>query len=417
MKKINILFWLYKSKVNSAGKAPVYLRVSEKNKKFQLSTGVFLTPKDWNSQRQEARGSSAAAVLANNTLQQLKNRLAEIQTELLKSATDIDLETIRLKLTGQAIESKNLLELFMEHNNRILSLVGKSYSPATHEIYEITRKEIQEFLINSYNVRDIAFNKLDMDFIEKLEVFYRVGKGNQNNTVYKKLQRLNKVVNLAIRKGWITINPFRDHNIKKEKKEIVFLTNDEIKRLEKLRTGITRLEVVRKLFLLSCYTGLAFKELYYLSTESFEKGPTGLIWMKIHRQKTNKWLRVPLLPQAEKLLKELTSNQSRRPQKLNEISGSIYFTSTTRPGKLLPVPTNQKMNGYLKELSDLAKIRKNLTTHVARKTFATTVTLLAGVSISTVSKLLGHSNSRITEEAYSEVTDDKILKELNLKDK
>lgn len=136
--------------------------------------------------------------------------------------------------------------------------------------------------------------------------------------------------------------------------------------------------------------------------------------MKIHRQKTNKWLRVPLLPKAEKLLKELTKEVSRSKSSSTRKSSNSEMELTLKPVRLLQVPTNQKMNGYLKELADLAKISKTLTTHVARKTFATTVTLLNGVSISTVSRLLGHANTRITEEAYSEVTDEKLLRELKL---
>lgn len=415
MKKIRVLFWLFKSKLNAAGKAPVYLRVSDQKQKFQLSTGVWVEPKAWSSKRQEVRGSSATAVLANKNLFMMKSRIAEIQAALLNEGGELQLERIRERFTGKGEEKRTLLELFKEHNNRIQSLVGKSYSAATYEIYEITRKEIEEFVNSKYKVRDMSFSALDLDFIEKLEVFYRVEKENQNNTVYKKFQRLNKIVAMAIRKGWIAKNPFLDHRMKKEKKEIVFLTTQEMRRLESLETGIPRLEAVKKLFLLSCYTGLAYKELYSLSENSLEQDPRGQVWMKIHRQKTNKWLRVPLLPKAQKLLKELTRDFSKSNYRSNGKLGKSETEPTLKSVKLLTVPTNQKMNGYLKELADLAKIQKTLTTHVARKTFATTVTLLNGVSISTVSRLLGHSNTRITEEAYSEVTDEKLLLELKLK--
>ena len=119
---------------------------------------------------------------------------------------------------------------------------------------------------------------------------------------------MNKIINLGIKRGIINTNPLLNHSIKKEKKEVVFLTPDELKRVESLHTDIPRLEVVRKLFLLSCYTGLAYKELYSLTEDSFEMGIDGTTWLRIYRQKTKKWIRIPLLPQAAMLIDNLTLN-------------------------------------------------------------------------------------------------------------
>lgn len=415
MEKINLLFWIYKSKINSAGKAPVYFRISSPTGKFQLSTGVFVSPKEWDSKKQKVKGASAKSLLANTTLIAYKEKVEAAITEILQKKEDLNIDLLKQKLNPAATPKGNLLELFLEHNNRILSLVGSTYSPATHEIYEITRKEVKEFINLRFGTSDLALQDLKLEFIEELEVFYRLKKGNQTNTILKKFQRLNKVINIGIKRGFINTNPLLNHRIKKEKKEIVFLTADELKKVENLNTGIPRLELVRKLFLLSCYTGLAYKELYNLSESSLEIGIDKTPWLRVYRQKTKKWIRIPLLPQASRLLKNLTlnyGNSKKSGDGFTQKPSKLAVDRTSKESKLLKIPSNQKMNAYLKEIGVLAGIRKELHSHVGRKTFTITIMLAAGVSLESISKLLGHSSIKITEDAYSQITDEKILHEI-----
>lgn len=418
MEKINLLFWIYKSKINAAGKAPVYFRISSPTGKFQLSTGVLVSPKEWDSKKQKVKGASAKSLLANTTLIAYKEKVEAAITEILQKKEDLTIAHLKQKLNPAMAPKGNLLELFLEHNNRILSLVGKTYSSTTHEIYEITRKEVQEFINLKFGTSDLALQDLKLEFIEELEVFYRLKKGNQTNTILKKFQRLNKVINVGIKRGFINANPLLTHKIKKEKKEIVFLTSDELKKVENLNTGIPRLELVRKLLLLSCYTGLAYRELYNLSESSLELGIDKTPWLRVYRQKTKKWIRIPLLPQASELIRQLTlncGNLKKCNRESTQNSSKTSDSSTSKHSKLLKVPSNQKMNAYLKEIGVLAGIRKELHSHVGRKTFTVTVMLAAGVSLETISKLLGHSSIKITEDAYSQITDEKILSELRIK--
>lgn len=418
MEKINLLFWIYKSKINAAGKAPVYFRISSPTGKFQLSTGVFVSPKEWDSKKQKVKGASAKSVLANTTLIAYKDKVEAAITEIMQKKEDLNIDLLKQRLNPEIAPKGNLLKLFLEHNNRILSLVGKTYSPATHEIYEITRKEVQEFINLKFGTSDLTLQDLKLDFIEELEVFYRLKKGNQTNTILKKFQRLNKVINIGIKMGFINSNPLLNHQIKKEKKEIIFLTADELKKVENLNTGIPRLELVRKLLLLSCYTGLAYRELYNLSESSLELGIDKTPWLRVYRQKTKKWIRIPLLPQASRLLKDLTlnyGNSKNSGDDFTQKASNLAVDLNSKESKLLKIPSNQKMNAYLKEIGVLAGIRKELHSHVGRKTFTVTIMLAAGVSLETISKLLGHSSIKITEDAYSQITDEKILSELRIK--
>lgn len=401
---VTLLFWLYKSKKNKSGKSPIYLRITFQGKKFQLSTGQFVLSTEWDRSKQRVKGNSASAKLANMVLEKLKNKVMKIQTDVFLREGEISFEHLRSALSGNQQPNNTLMVAFQKHNERILSLIGNGYAKASYELYEITKNEVQEFLRSKLSRQDIPLSELNIQFIQDLEVFYRLEKGNQTNTIYKKFQRLNKIVNQAVVHGQINVNPLKAYRVKKEKKDIVYLTEKELTRIQKLNTGIQRLEIVKRLFLLSCFTGLAYNELYRLTEANIEKSSGKITWIKMQRQKTDKWLRIPLLPQSEKLIEELKNYTP-------YLSKSIGRLDTLKPSKFLPVPTNQKVNAYLKEIADLARIDKKLTSHVARKTFATTITLLKGVSIETVSEILGHSSIRTTQEAYSIITQEKVTRE------
>ena len=206
---------------------------------------------------------------------------------------------------------------------------------------------------------------------------------------------MKQVVNDAIKNNWISENPFKNHTIKKTKKEIIFLDEDELKSIKEKKITIERLAAVRDIFVFCCYTGLAYNEVQELEPSNITKGIDGEDWIVMIRRKTDTKIRVPLLTDAEELIEKYRKD----PLSINR-------------GKCFPVLSNQKMNAYLKEIADLCGIDKELTTHIARKTFATTVTLLNDVPIETVSEVLGHSNIRITQEAYGKVVDKKVSRDM-----
>ncbi|WP_242205852.1 site-specific integrase [Aestuariivivens insulae] len=210
----------------------------------------------------------------------------------------------------------------------------------------------------------------------------------------KHIKRLRRMVTLAYQMEWIHRDPFVNFKIKIEKKEREFLTGDELQSIENLSSKIERLMVVKDLFVFSCYTGISYSDIVRLTTVNIVKGIDGHPWISGKRTKTGTPFKIPLLPKASILIDKYK----------NDIRTSIS-------DNLLPKLSNQKLNSYLKEIADHCGIKKNLTFHMARHTFATTVTLTNGVPIETVSKLLGHTKLATTQ-IYARVVEKKVSQDM-----
>jgi site-specific recombinase XerD len=249
-------------------------------------------------------------------------------------------------------------------------------------------------------VRDIPLFQLKYGFITGFEKYLKESdsiipdRPCSHNTIMKHIERLKKVFHLAVQNEWLEKDPFTQFKPSFIKKEIAYLNELELDRVENKHFSISRLDYVRDLFVFSCYTGLSYSDVYALTKENIQLGIDGEKWIITNRIKNNQQVRVPLLPKSESIIKKYEGNIR------NEITG-----------KLLPVFINQKMNSYLKEIADLCGIEKHLTFHVARHTFATTVTLNNGVPIETVSKLLGH-RSVSTTQIYARVIDSKLSQDM-----
>jgi site-specific recombinase XerD len=211
----------------------------------------------------------------------------------------------------------------------------------------------------------------------------------------KHIQRLRRMVTLAYHMEWIDRDPFVKFKPKLEKKEREFLTEKELERIEQFSTSIERLAVVKDLFVFGCYTGICYGDIMDLNKSNVVRGIDGNLWLMANRNKTGTPFKIPILPVAEKLINKYQNHHR------------THFN-----GKLLPSISNQKLNSYLKEVADLCDIEKNLTFHMARHTFATTVTLTNGVPIETVSKLLGHTKLATTQ-IYARVVEKKISEDMN----
>jgi len=193
---------------------------------------------------------------------------------------------------------------------------------------------------------------------------------------------------------WIERDPFVKFKPKLEKREREFLSKSELQRIDELIISIERLSIVRDLFIFSCYTGISYGDIMTLNRNNVIRGEDGDLWLMANRNKTGTPFKVPILPKTKELILKYENHQRTK------------FTN-----KLLPCISNQKLNSYLKEIADLCKIKKNLTFHMARHTFATTVTLTNGVPIETVSKLLGHTKLATTQ-IYAKVVEKKVSEDM-----
>lgn len=394
-KTFGLLFYLKKSKNYQKSPLPIYLRLTVDGKRAEVATKRLCDdPQKWNASSGRMTGSKEATKILNAHLDILQGKVYETYKDLLQGGEVITAETIKNKLQGLSERPKMILEVFRFHNEQIKTLIGNGYAPLTYKRYETALQHTQEFLQWKYRISDIEITKLTGEFITEFDFYLRSVRKCGHNTTVKYLTNFKKVVGQCVQKGWLTKNPF--NGIKLAPKEVVreILTQEELDRMEAKELSTERLTIARDVFLFSCYSGLAYVDVGRLQYDDINFGIDGCKWIFARRKKTEEPFRVPLLSVPLQIIERYKEH----PKSVSE-------------GKVLPVASNQKLNEYLKEIADLCGIKKRLTYHMARHTFATTVTLNNGVPIETVSKMLGHKNLRITQH-YAKVLDRKISEDM-----
>jgi site-specific recombinase XerD len=388
-----LLFFLKKPTGFSSGEVPIYLRITVDGVRVELSTKRKCDTLQWNQHAERATGSKDTVKSLNAYLQTLREKVYEIKRRLIEHNKTITAETIRCILSGREDvhdRPRMLLEIFQHHNDQITALVGKGYAPGTLERYNTSFKHTQSFLLWKYKVSDMDIRKLDFEFITEYEFWLKSVRNCDHNTTMKYLANFRKIVKRCLQNGWLTRDPFMGFSMAKKEVERHALSKEELETLAKKKFAVDRLNQIRDIFLFSCYTGLAYADVKKLKRSEISTGIDGGKWIFSNRQKTNSLSRIPLLPMAQEILNQYADH----PQCL-------------QTDRLLPVLSNQKMNAYLKEIADVCGINKNLTYHIARHTFATTITLSNGVPMETVSNMLGHKNLRTTQH-YAKILDHKI---------
>lgn len=398
--KVSTLFYAKKAKAAANGLIPIYMRITINGKRIELSTNRFIEISKWSTEAGKMKGTSEEARSINNHLDLLKNQIRDAEMELIYKKITITTEIFKSKLLGVDERARMLVPIFQDHNNKIKELVGKEYAPGTLERYTTSLKHTIEFMQWKYNISDIDITKIDHAFITDYDFWLRSVRNCANNTAVKYLKNFNKIIKLCLANDWIDKNPFANYKSKVKDVERVYLTEAEIQSIIEKDFKTERLSLVRDIFLFSCFTGLAYIDVKNLTKSHISFGIDGEKWIFTHRQKTESASKIPILPVTQMIIDKYKNH----PQCNNE-------------DKLLPILSNQKMNAYLKEIAGVCEIEKELTFHIARHTFATTVTLTNGVPIESVSKMLGHKNLRTTQH-YAKVLDRKVSDDMKiLKDK
>jgi site-specific recombinase XerD len=393
---VSILFYIKRAKINNLGVCPIYTRVTVNTKRFEFSSNKYINPDKWSSEGSKVKGTSEEARTINSHLDYLKNQVLEAEKKLFKKDISVTSENLKNELFGLSETKRMLVPIFQDHNNKIRELVGKEYALGTLERYTTSLKHTIEFMQWKYKVSDIEITRIDHAFITDYEFWLRSVRNCSNNTAVKYIKNFNKIIKLCLANDWLDKNPFANYKSKVKEVDRVFLTEDEIQQIINKDFGTGRLSVVRDIFLFSCFTGLAYIDVKKLTKSHISIGIDGEKWIFTHRQKTESASKIPILPVTQMIIDKYEDH----PQCLNE-------------DKLLPILSNQKMNAYLKEIADLCKINKELTFHIARHTFATTVTLSNGIPIESVSKMLGHKNLKTTQH-YAKVLDRKVSEDMKL---
>lgn len=390
-----VSFYLKKYKATN-GKVPIYARITVDGKRVDLSVKQSVEQVNWNAMKGMAKGNREDIRSLNLFLERMRSNIVSQYQEMLLQKKIITAEGIKNSLQGTDLKEFTLCKLVEYHNTN----QEGALTWGTMKNYGTTQKYILKFMKKRYNISDIYLSELTFKFITEFEHFLRAHKPIDhqrplsNNGVMKHIERFRKMINMAVRMEWLDKDPFAKYKLKFEKVGREFLTDVELANLEKHQFKIDRLDWVRDLFVFSCYTGLAYIDVMQLKKLNVSVGNDGEYWLVTSRQKTSNPVRVPLLPKALEIIEKYKNH----PRSIAEDT-------------LLPVITNQRLNAYLKEIADLCRIAKDLTFHLARHTFATTVTLTNGVPIESVSKMLGHS-SITTTQVYAKVIEQKLSEDM-----
>lgn len=391
----SILFWIYtkRAKNNQAG---VYARITVNGKKSNISLKHKVDVKHWNAKAQKIKGNGAKVKEQNFYLDEIKSEIIQCYRDLKAENRVISAELVKSRYLGEDKKNYDLQDIFDYHNETMAHKLTK----CTIDKFYTTQKYVLVYVKRKYRKNNMFLQNLDFEFILGFESFLRSYKSRpvqgtiSHNVAMKHIQRLKKMIKLAYEMEWIQRNPFAKFKLRMEKKEREFLSKEELLRVEELSFSIERLSVVRDLFVFSSYTGLSYIDIINLSKDNIVTGEDGNKWIRTKRKKTNISIKIPLLPQAELLIDKYKGHPR-----------------TSNINRLLPYISNQKLNSYLKEVADMSRISKNLTFHMARHTFATTITLTNNVPLETVSELLGHTKMSTTQ-IYAKVIEKKISKDM-----
>lgn len=390
-----ILFYVRKNQVNKEGKAGIMVRITVSGESSQFSSKLDIEPAMWDTARQRMIGNTVKARQFNFLLDDIRASIRNHYYDIEKYEAYVTAEKVRNAFLGITTRQQTLLELFRSHNEDVKKLIGISKSAATYSKYDRCMRRLSEFMEKRYHIKDIALKEIRHSFLVDFETYLRADCGCNENTTAKFMQTFRMIIILAKNNGWIFADPFLNYKIRLKNVDRGYLTESEIECILKKVFPSKRLEQVRDIFIFSCLTGLAYIDVKNLRNEHIRTSFDGRQWIMTRRQKTDTIVNVPLLKIPQAILKK--------------------YEGKLPNGLLLPVTSNQKLNSYLKEIADICGIDKKITFHLARHTFATTMTLSKGVPIETVSKMLGHTNIKTTQ-IYARITNDKISRDMQMLD-
>ena len=389
----SILIWANKAKATEEG-IPVFARITIDGKRSEISLKKKISADKWDSKMGCAKGNSEDARTINTYISQVKSELYKHYTQMLMFDEFITAESLKNKYSGEKEVKKTLLQIFDFHNTEMAKAVGVSYEKVTLTKYLTLRQKVASFMLKQYKRSDLFLQELNHQFITNFEFYLKSEEHINHNTTMRYIRNLKKIINDAVKNEWLIRNPFDSFKCSLKKVDREILTMEEITVIQEKKFSIPRLVQVKDLFIFSCYTGLAYIDVMKLTPQNISLGIDGELWLITHRQKTEESVKVPLLPAAMEIIMKYKTHPD-----------VIYS------GGLLPRMSNQKLNSYLKEIADMCGITKNLTFHLARHTFATTITLTNGVPIETVSKLLGQSSIKTTQ-IYAKVVERKLSEDM-----
>ena len=392
--------WINKHRSKN-GEFAIFIRIYVNRSRAEISTNLRINPEHWDDKKARVKSNAKNAFQINTYIDRTENELKEHFLYFCALKEMATAELVKSRFTGVEIvpkvTHKTILEAFDYHNIKIEEQVkiGKVV-PKTHTRYKITKNKVQSFMKHQYKKADMPLPELRLRFVTEFEHYLLTIDKLQSNTAHKYIKNLKKIMNMSVGLDWIPSNPFNNFRCSYTSPDRQVLTQEELNLIMNKDIHIERLAEVRDVFIFCCYTGFAYSDAYKFERDALTIGIDGEYWLSTNRQKTGTRESVPLLPIALEIIQKYQDHE--------------YCKEYN---KLLPVNSNQRYNAYLKELADICGIKKKVTTHIARHTFATTVTLANGVPIETVSSMLGHNSIRTTQ-IYAKVVEKKVSEDMLL---
>lgn len=398
---MKVLFFIRKSRLKKNGEAPIFLRVTVSGRQDEIRIQRSVPIKLWNNTKGYSKGKDRTSVELNSYIEALTIRLYQIHKELVCREALITPKHLLVKLFSKD-ERRTVLGTMKKYMEDWTALIGKEYQKSTLSRYGNCYDSLKTVINEFYKKEDISFNELNGEFIDAFEMHLRIVRKLSQNTLTKYMSCFRKIIGIAKDNGWLTFDPLagkRKRLFRKEETCPTFLTLEELQRIISKDFSTTRLEQVKDFFLFCCLTGMSYIDVSTLLPAHLCRDNKGQLWIhksrvKITAAKETCTSNVPLLAPAVAVLDKYKGWNPDNPD-----------------GPCLPVPSNQKMNEYLKEIATLCRINKRLTVHVARHTFGTTVTLANNVALQNVSKMLGHSSTRMTQH-YARALDHNIMEDM-----
>ena len=385
------ILFLCKSAVNKNGKSTIIARITIDGKRVHISTNYEIAPDQWHSGQANPKSKEGKHI--NAGLEEIKIKLRNCYEELYGRFSVVTAEMVKSAYQGGYDEKPTMImELFNEFNTQKDKEAGKKITMSTYRKYLLVALRLKQFMVKQYGVTDMNVKDITPSFVKAFHEYLITECDLSHNVAVKSMQKFKTVVFIAKDNGIITTNPFCKYHFRFKKVDRGYLNENELQLLLNKRIVNNRLASTKDVFLFSCFTGLAYIDIYNLRSENIVTGQDGRKWIYTSRKKTDTKVKVPLLPIAETILRK--------------------YEGVMTGGKLLPVYSNQRTNSYLKEIAGVCDIDKDLTFHMARHTFATIVTLQNGVPIESVSKMLGHTNIQTTQ-IYARILDKKISQDMS----
>ena len=392
----SLVVYISRTKTKQNGEVPVLMKININGERVVMQLHRSIHPDQWDGKRSRVSGRSHEATEFNRYIESVLTRARQKYSELITLHETVTPQMLRDLILGvNTAKPRMVIEVWEDHISGLRKLIGKECTLATCQKYTAAKNHFVNFLKLKYKAADVPIKAVDHYMITEFAMYLKTERGCNFNTANKFLQNLKRITYRCLHHGWILKDPFAGISLKMKEVDRPYLNEEELQKLMDFTSPFDRLNRVRDFFIFSCFTGLAYADVKKLKRSEIEVNEAGY-WIKTKRQKTGGRANIPLLDVPIKIINKYVN---------------IDMLQDNDP--ILPILSNQKMNAYIKEIADLCGITKILSYHVARHTFATTVTLTNGVPIESVSKMLGHKNINSTQH-YARIVDKKVGDDMHL---